>query len=1233
MSTRSDRIHALKQTLSSRIVFLDGAMGTNIQRYGLGESEYRGSRFADHPSPLKGNNDLLTLTRPEVIEEIHRGFLEAGADILETNTFNGTSVSQSDYGLDSSEFVRELNSSASRLARKIADEFTTHTPDKPRYVAGILGPTNKTLTISPDVTDPGYRAISFETLAADYTNAVSGLVEGGADILMIETIFDTLNAKAAIYAVRRYIRETGIEIPVMISGTITDLSGRTLSGQTGEAFYYSVRHAEPISVGLNCALGADQLRRYVRELGDVAELPVSVYPNAGLPNEFGEYDDTPEHMAEVLGGMAADGLVNIVGGCCGTTSEHLRAIIDACSAHAPRKVPESPRTMRLSGLEPLEVATHTGFVNVGERTNVTGSRRFARLIKEGNHEEALAVAREQVENGAQIIDINMDEAMLESAEEMARFLKLLAAEPDISRVPIMVDSSKFSVIEAGLRCVQGKGVVNSISLKEGEEPFLELAATIRDYGAATIVMAFDEDGQADTAERKMEICERSYRLLVDAGFPAEDIIFDPNIFAIGTGIEEHANYAMDYVQATKWIRENLPGASVSGGVSNVSFSFRGMDAIREAIHSVFLYHAVAAGMTMGIVNAGQLTVYDDIPEKLKTVVEDLVLNRSADATERLLELADEYAGSSKTREEDLSWRENPVGKRLSHALIKGITAWIEEDVEEARGQLPSALEVIEGPLMDGMNIVGDLFGSGKMFLPQVVKSARVMKQAVAYLQPFIEEEKKKTGASTARGRILLATVKGDVHDIGKNIVGVVLGSNNYEIIDLGVMVPMEEILAAAKESEVDIIGLSGLITPSLDEMVAVATELERQGYEQPLLIGGATTSKIHTAVKIEPQYRSPVVHVKDASLAVGVVNRLLNPEDKSRYAAEVKAEHEQTRRRRNEKADAREFLPIALARQNRFKPDYSTPAPKPKILGVKHFFDFPLSTLAEYIDWTFFFIAWQMKGKYPDIFDDPVVGEEARRLYDDAWEMLHEIIDGQLIEARAGIFLYPAARLPNDTIEIYRDESRQEIVGSWHTLRQQKKKETVDYYLSLSDYVAEKGSGIDDYIGGFVTNAGFGLQQYADKYEREGDDYRAILAKIIGDRLAEAFAERLHEEVRTTWWGYEPTESLSKSDLHAVRYQGIRPAPGYPPCPDHHDKVMLFEILEAQKLGISLTESYMMIPPAATSGFYFAHPESQYFGVGKLQRDQVEDWAKRKAVSIDQAERWLQSVLAYDPDS
>ena len=1217
--------------MARRIVFLDGAMGTNIQQYELGEADYRGKRFADWKQSLKGNNDLLTVTQPFIIAEIYRGFLDVGADIIETNTFNATSVSQSDYGME--ELVYELNLEAAKLAREVADAKTAEEPEKPRFVAGILGPTSKTLSISPDVNDPGFRSVQFGEMVAAYTEAVEGLAVGGADFLMVETIFDTLNGKAAIFAAKQYMRRTGQEIPIMISGTITDQSGRTLTGQTTEAFYASVRHAEPFSLGLNCALGADQLRQYVDDLSRISVYPVSVHPNAGLPNEFGEYDHTPEYMAEVIGKMAADGLVNIVGGCCGTTAEHLRQIIEACAPHPPRSIPKSDGKTLLSGLEPLRLDEVTGFVNVGERTNITGSRRFSRLITNKQYEDALEVGRDQVEGGAQIIDVNMDEAMLDSAAEMRTFLNLVAAEPDISRVPIMIDSSKFSVIEEGLKSVQGKAVVNSISLKEGEEQFTEQAGKIRDYGAATIVMAFDEAGQADSFDRKRDICARCYRILTEeVGFPPEDIIFDPNIFAIGTGIEEHANYAVDYINAARWIRENLPGAHVSGGVSNISFSFRGNDYVREAIHSVFLYHATQAGMDMGIVNPGQLTVYDEIPEELREVVENLVLNRDDQATEKLLDLAERYAGSGKAREEDLSWRENPVEERLSHALIKGITGYIEEDVEEARQKLPHALNVIEGPLMDGMNIVGELFGSGKMFLPQVVKSARVMKQAVAYLTPYIDAEKAAAGGSGAKGKILMATVKGDVHDIGKNIVGVVLASNNYDIVDMGVMVPSEDILRKAREENADIIGLSGLITPSLDEMVHVAKEMEREGFDLPLLIGGATTSKIHTAVKIAPEYHAPVVHVKDASLAVGIVGKLLSDEHKAGYAAEVNEDHEKTRKKRAEGQTAKEYLSIHDARAKRYRPDMALVAPPPAKPGVHHFHDYPIEILAEYIDWTFFFVAWQMHGKYPDIFDDPVQGEEARKLYDDARRMLDDIIKKKAISAAGAIFLYPAARTENDSLEIYADEGRREVIGVWHTLRQQKRKDKVDYYLSLSDFVAEKGSGINDYVGGFTTTAGFGLQEYIKPFEEGNDDYSAILAKILADRLAEAFAERLHEMVRREYWGYAPQESLEWDDVFNVKYQGIRPAPGYPPCPDHHDKVMLMDLLKADEIGIELTESFMMTPGASTSGFYFGHPESFYFGVGKLLKDQIADWAERKEIRLQQAEKWLASVLAYTPE-
>ncbi|SIQ18838.1 methionine synthase (B12-dependent) [Alkalispirochaeta americana] len=1230
----NDRFQGLREVMQERILFLDGAMGTSIQKLGLNEEDYRGELFRDLPGQLKGNNDLLSLVLPGEVEAIHESFLAAGADIIETNTFNATSVSQSDYGLEDPVFVRNLNCQGARIARTAADRYTERTPDRPRLVAGVLGPTSKTLSLSPDVNDPGYRAITFQDLAQDYANALEGLLEGGADLILVETIFDTLNAKAALHAITSCNRGRTQPVPVMISGTITDQSGRTLSGQTVEAFYYSLRHGNPLSVGLNCALGADQLRQHAQALARVAEHPLSIHPNAGLPNEFGEYDHTPGAMASVIEEMAREGLLNIVGGCCGTTPEHIRQIVEVCRDIPPRKPRKNPRTMRLAGLEPLEVTEATGFVNVGERTNITGSRKFARLIREGLYEEALAVAREQVERGAQIIDINMDEAMIDGEREMVRFLNLIASEPDISRVPVMIDSSKFSVIKAGLACVQGKAVVNSISLKEGEKIFIDQARTILDYGAATVVMAFDEEGQADTLDRKRDICRRSYRILVEqVGFPPEDIIFDPNIFAIGTGIEEHRNYALDFFEATRWIRGNLPLAKVSGGVSNVSFSFRGMDAVREAIHAVFLYHALQAGMTMGIVNAGQLAVYDEIPRNLCAAVEDLVLNRTSNATEVLLELAESYAGRKTAQTEDLEWRDAPLDDRLAHALVKGITRWIEEDVEEARQRAPRALSVIEESLMAGMNIVGERFGEGKMFLPQVVKSARVMKQAVAYLAPFIEEEKASGEGSSARGKIILATVKGDVHDIGKNIVSVVLASNNYEIIDLGVMVPAEDILRAAREEAADIVGVSGLITPSLEEMVFLAQEMERQGMKIPLLLGGATTSRVHTAVKIAPAYPSaPVVHVKDASLAAGIVKNLLSSESRESFAREVARGHQKEREKREERSRAKTFLSLEEARERRFRPDFSRPPQKPAMVGVKHVPDYPLESLRDYIDWSFFFVAWEMTGKFPHILDDPRLGAEARKLYQDAQDMLDDMIASGLPRAAGAVFLYPAARTATDTINIYRDESRREVIARWHTLRQQKRKERVPYSLSLSDYLTEESSDIPDYIGGFCTCAGLGLEEYLKKFRAEGDDYHAILAQTLADRLAEAFAEKLHQEVRRTWWGYAPGENLSQEDILAVRYQGIRPAPGYPPCPDHQDKEMLFSLLEAEKLGISLTESYMMVPAAATSGFYFSHPESRYFSVGKIQRDQVADWALRKGISCAEAERLLAPVLAYDPE-
>ena len=1297
------RLHALHNITENRIVFLDGAMGTMIQNRKLGEEAFRAGSYADilkdHPKPLQGNNDLLLLTRPDIIREIHNEFLEAGADIIETNTFNSTSISQADYATE--HLVYELNRRGAELARECAaaadaaaasaaagkaESATAGDSSAPgaaappsHFVAGVLGPTNKTLSLSPDVNNPGYRATTFIELAESYREAVGGLIDGGADLILIETIFDTLNAKAAIYAVKQEFHHRGYELPIMISGTITDASGRTLSGQTAEAFYYSIRHAEPFSVGLNCALGAEQLKRYVGDLSRVADVRISAHPNAGLPNEFGEYDETPEFMARIMGEFAADGIINIIGGCCGTTPEHLRHIVAAASQHSPRTIPEHKPQLTLSGLEPLVNTPDLGFINVGERTNVTGSRKFLRLISEKKYEEALDVARDQVDGGAQIIDVNMDEAMLESADEMRAFLNMLAGEPDISRIPVMVDSSKWSVIEAGLQCIQGKGVVNSISMKEGEAAFLEQARKVRLYGAAAIIMAFDEKGQADTKERKVEICRRAYKLLTgEIGFPPEDIIFDLNVFAIGTGIDEHRNYAVDFIEAARTIRSEMPLVGISGGVSNVSFSFRGNNAVREAIHTVFLYHAVKAGMNMGIVNPGQLEVYDDINHELLEHVEDLVNNRREDATERLLELAESIKSDGKSRVQDLSWREQTVEKRLEHALVKGITAYVEEDTEEARQKLPQALEVIEGPLMDGMNVVGDLFGSGKMFLPQVVKSARVMKMAVAYLLPYIEAEKKAGGgAQQAKGKILMATVKGDVHDIGKNIVGVVLGCNNYEIIDLGVMVECEDILDAAREHNVDVIGLSGLITPSLDEMVHIASEMERQGFETPLMVGGATTSKIHTAVKIDPAYHGPIAHVKDASLAVNVVSRMIG--DYEGIRTDLKNDYERMRIKRAGTVSTKEYITIQEAREQRFLPGMTVPPPEgtevamaqvtsqpvasqsataatsatdapsqtaptqaapgwdgyipptPNMIGRKHFIDYPLEHIRKYIDWAFFFFSWQLRGKFPDILDDPKMGEEARKLYQDANEMLDRMISEKRIQANGSIFILPASVTEDDDIKIY-DESGKKQVGVWNTLRQQKQKKDTPYYLSLSDFIAPESTGIRDYIGGFAVTAGHGADAYAKTYEDAGDDYSAILVKILADRMAEAFAECLHEDVRREYWGYAPDENLTIEELLAIRYQGIRPAPGYPPCPNHEDKAGLFEVLEtAPHTGIELTQSWMMTPPASVSGYIFAHPESHYFGVGTLMRDQVQDWAQRKNLPLATAEKWLAPKLAYDP--
>ena len=1224
MKDRLSRLAGLKIALKERILILDGAMGTMIQKHRLKEADFRGERFQNHPRPLKGDNDLLVLSCPELIREIHESYLEAGADILETNTFNATAASQADYGLES--LTSELNRAGAAVARAAADSWTAKTPHRPRWVAGVLGPTSKTLSLSPDVNDPGFRALDFETLAQDYLTSARALLEGGADLLMIETIFDTLNAKAAIWAVRTLQEEWQEEIPLMISGTITDASGRTLSGQTTEAFWYSVRHAQPLSVGLNCALGADLLRQYVADLSRLAETAVSTHPNAGLPNELGEYDHSPEFMAKVIGGFARDGLVNIVGGCCGSTPEHIRAISEAVQSFPPRPIPQDPGTLRLAGLEPLVIDENSLFVNVGERTNVTGSKKFARLIVEKKTAEALEVAREQVENGAQIIDVNLDEAMLDSASEMKSFLNLLASEPDISRVPVMIDSSKFSVIAQGLRCLQGKGIVNSISLKEGEEKFLEQAREVHLFGAAVVVMAFDEKGQADTFERKVSICGRAYRLLTErAGFAPEDIIFDPNIFAIGTGIEEHANYAVDFIRAVEQIKKTLPRAKISGGVSNVSFSFRGNNPLREAIHAVFLYYAVKAGLTMGIVNAGVLPVYDDIDPELRELVEDLVLNRRPDATERLLDHADRFT-STEARGEDLAWRQAPVRERLSHALVKGWPAWIEEDVEEARQGFSRAIEVIEGPLMDGMNIVGDLFGSGKMFLPQVVKSARVMKQAVAVLLPYIEAEKSGTGS--VKGRIVMATVKGDVHDIGKNIVGVVFGCNNYEVIDLGVMVPCEEILKTAREQKANAIGLSGLITPSLEEMVHVAEEMERQGFTLPLLIGGATTSKVHTAVKIAPRYSGPVVHVKDASLAVTVLQKLLSPEHRPGFEAEIRADYEKVRQDKLGRTSQKEFLSLAEARALRFDGGWQNgyKPPVPAWTGVRHWREIPLGQLEALIDWTFFFVAWQMPEMYPEILTHEKYGTEAKRLYAEARAMLADLVGNKRLEARAGVFIKPATSVGDDIL-IWKDESRQgEPEARLATLRQQRKKEKTDVYFALSDYIAPADSKIPDWVSGLVT-AVFGAEELAKNFESKGDDYRAIMVKILADRLAEAAAEWVHREIRKQLWGYAPEENLPIADVLAVRYQGIRPAPGYPSLPNHQDKELLFQLVRASDLGIRLTESWMMVPAAAVSAFVFSHPGSTYWALGRIAPDQLQDWASRQGLSKEEAERLLSAVL------
>jgi 5-methyltetrahydrofolate--homocysteine methyltransferase len=1222
----------LHNILKQRILVIDGAMGTMIQQYKLGEKDYRGERFADFHTDIQGNNDILSITQPKIIEAIHKAYLEAGADIIETNTFSGNAISQADYDME--EHAYEINLEAARIARRAADEYTQKTPDQPRFVAGALGPTTRSASISPNINNPGERNVFFDDLKEAYYTQAKGLMEGGADILLVETIFDTLNAKAALYAIDQLFEEKGEELPIMISGTITDASGRTLSGQTAEAFWISISHLPLLSVGFNCALGAKEMRPHLEALSKIADCYVSAYPNAGLPNEFGEYDQTAEEMESYIREFASSGLVNLIGGCCGTTPDHIRAMAEGVKGIPPRVIPKTPEYTMLSGLEPLIIRPETNFVNVGERTNVTGSRKFARLIKSGDYMEALSVAQHQVEGGAQIIDVNMDEGLLDSKKAMKDFLNLLMSEPDIAKLPIMIDSSKFEVIEEGLKCVQGKCVVNSISMKEGEEEFKRQARIVRRYGAAVIVMAFDEEGQADTIERKVSICKRAYDILTqEVHFKPQDIIFDPNIFAVATGIEEHNDYAINFIEATRQIKQLCPGAKISGGVSNISFSFRGNNVVREAMHAAFLYHAIKAGMDMGIVNAGMIEVYEEIPKDLLERVEDVLFNRRPDATDRLTEFAEQLKGTGgRQMKKDLSWREVPVEERLSHALVKGITDFIVEDTEEARQKYPAPLHVIEGPLMDGMNIVGDLFGSGKMFLPQVVKSARVMKKAVAYLTPFIEKEKEASGGS-AKGKILLATVKGDVHDIGKNIVGVVLGCNNYEIIDLGVMVPTTKILQEARKHGVNIIGLSGLITPSLDEMVTVAREMEREGFQLPLLIGGATTSKTHTAVKIEPQYSGPVVHVLDASKAVAVASSLLseNEDARSNYILDVKAELARVREARAGRQSRKKYLSIEAARQNRFQPDDYQPV-KPPFTGIKVFEDYSLEELSDYIDWTPFFSSWQLAGKFPAILNDKVVGTEAQKLYNDARSMLRRIIDEGWLQAKAVIGIFPANSLPEqDDIEVYADDDRQQVLHVLHHLRQQRQKAPGQPNYCLSDFVAPKSSGQEDYIGAFAVTAGIGIEKWVRHFEEQHDDYHAILLKALADRLAEALAERMHERVRKEFWGYASQEDLNNADLIAEKYKGIRPAPGYPACPEHTEKGTLWELLQVEEnTGISLTESYAMYPAASVSGWYFAHPEAKYFGLGQISKDQVADYAERKGMSVEEAERWLMPVLNYD---
>jgi 5-methyltetrahydrofolate--homocysteine methyltransferase len=1227
----------IKKELQKRILVIDGAMGTMIQRYELSEEDFRGERFRDHASDLKGNNDLLNITRPDVIKAIHAEYLDAGADIIETNTFSTQRISLADYHLE--ELAYELSYEGARIAREVVDEYNLKTPGKPRFVAGAVGPTNRTASLSPDVNDPGYRAVSFDDLAEAYYDQVRGLVDGGADTLLIETIFDTLNAKAALFAINRYANESGKHLPIMISGTITDASGRTLSGQTVEAFWNSVQHANLLSVGLNCALGAKEMRPHLEELSAKANVFISAYPNAGLPNEFGQYDETAHETAHQVDDFMKAGLVNIVGGCCGTTPEHIKCIADKAAKYPARLRPEIEQYLRLSGLEAVTLTPETNFVNIGERTNITGSPKFSKLILAEDYEAALAVALQQVEGGAQVIDINMDEGMIDSEAVMVKFLNLVASEPDIAKLPIMIDSSKWTVIEAGLKCLQGKGIVNSISLKEGEEKFKEYARKILSYGAATVVMAFDETGQADSLDRRKEICQRSYDILVnEVGFPPQDIIFDPNILTVATGLEEHNNYAVDFIEATRWIKANLPYAKVSGGVSNISFSFRGNNVVREAMHSAFLYHAIKAGMDMGIVNAGMLEVYAEIPKDLLELVEDVLLNRRDDATERLVEFADTIKSKGKEIVRDEEWRKGTVSERLSHALVKGIIEYLDDDVEEARLAYAKPLEVIEGPLMDGMNIVGDLFGAGKMFLPQVVKSARVMKKAVAYLLPFIELEKQRVidageDSSDSRanaGKILMATVKGDVHDIGKNIVGVVLACNNFEVIDLGVMVPAQRIIEEAKKQNVDIIGLSGLITPSLDEMVHFAKEMEREGFTIPLIIGGATTSRIHAAVKVDPHYSGPAIHVLDASRSVTVCSSLMNKDQRGPYIQGIKDEYAKAREAHLNKKSDKRFVSIDTARTSKFQISLDGDvAPKPTFIGTKVFENFSLDELVPYIDWTPFFHTWELRGSYPKIFDDKYVGVEAKKLYNDARELLAKIVDQKLLKASGVIGFWPANSVGDD-IEIYTDDTRKTLLTRIHTLRQQSEKVKGEPYYALSDFIAPKDSGIPDYWGGFAVTTGIGCDELVAEFEADHDDYNSIMAKALADRLAEAFAEKMHELVRKEYWGYSKGEQLDTVELIKEEYQGIRPAPGYPACPDHTEKTTLFELLKAEdNAHMHLTESLAMTPAASVSGFYFAHPQARYFGLGKISKDQVEDYAVRKNMELEDVERWLGPNLNY----